>query len=93
MRNYLRHIDHLMLATALAITSFGLWIIHNATRDDIPGNPTYYYDRQLAYAVVGTIGMLLIAAIPPRLMRRVHPALYGFVLLSTAVVLVIGTRV
>jgi rod shape determining protein RodA len=93
MRNYLRHIDHLMLATALAITSFGLWIIHNATRDDIPGNPTYYYDRQLAYAVVGTIGMLLIAAIPPRLMRRVHPALYGFVLLSTAVVLVIGTSV
>jgi rod shape determining protein RodA len=93
MRNYLRHIDHLMLATALAITSFGLWIIHNATRDDIPGNPTYYYDRQLAYAVVGTIGMLLIAAIPPRLMRRVHPALYVFVLLSTAVVLVIGTSV
>jgi rod shape determining protein RodA len=82
-----------MLATALAITSFGLWIIHNATRDDIPGNPTYYYDRQLAYAVVGTIGMLLIAAIPPRLMRRVHPALYVFVLLSTAVVLVIGTSV
>ncbi len=78
MRNYLRHIDHLMLATALAITSFGLWIIHNATRDDIVGNPNYYYDRQLAYAVVGTIGMLLIAAIPPRLMRRVHPALYLF---------------
>jgi rod shape determining protein RodA len=93
MRNYLRHIDHLMLATALAITSFGLWIIHNATRDDVPGNPTYYYDRQLAYAVVGTIGMLLIAAIPPRLMRRIHPALYAFVLISTAVVLVIGTSV
>jgi rod shape determining protein RodA len=93
MRNYLRHIDHLMLATALAITSFGLWIIHNATRDDIPGDPTYYYNRQLGYAVVGTIGMLLIAALPPRLMRRFHPLLYLFVLLSTTVVLVIGTSV
>jgi rod shape determining protein RodA len=93
MRNYLRHIDHLMLATALAITSFGLWIIHNATRDDIPGDPTYYYNRQLGYAVVGTIGMLLIAALPPRLMRRVHPLLYVFVLLSTTVVLVVGTSV
>jgi rod shape determining protein RodA len=93
MRNYLRHIDHLMLATALALTSFGLWIIHNATRDDVPGNPTYYYNRQLGYAVVGTIGMLVIAALPPRLMRRVHPLLYVFVLLSTAVVLVVGTSV
>jgi rod shape determining protein RodA len=93
IRNYLRHIDHLMLATALAITSFGLWIIHNATRDDIPGDPTYYYDRQLAYAVVGTIGMLLIAAVPPRLMRRIHPFMYVFVLASTAVVLVAGTSV
>jgi rod shape determining protein RodA len=93
MRNYLKHMDHLMLATALAITSFGLWIIHNATRADVPGNPTYYYNRQLGYAVVGTIGMLLIAAVPPRLLRRIHPLLYVFVLLSTAVVLVIGTSV
>ncbi len=93
MRNYLRHIDHLMLATALAITSFGLWIIHNATRDDIPGNPTYYYDRQLAYAIVGTIGMLLIAAVPPRVFRRIHPWLYLAVVLSTGLVLVIGTSV
>ena len=93
MRNYLKHIDHLMLATALAITSFGLWIIHNATRNDITGNPTYYYNRQLGYAVVGTIGMLLIAALPPRLMRRFHPLLYVFVLLSTVAVLVIGTSV
>ena len=83
MRNYLRHLDHMMLATALAITAFGLWIIHNATRDDVPGDPSYYYNRQLAYAVVGMTGMLLIAAIPPRLMRRIHPLLYLFVLAST----------
>ncbi|MDX6534473.1 MAG: rod shape determining protein RodA [Gaiellales bacterium] len=93
MRYYLRHLDHLMLATTLAITSFGLWVIHNATRDDVPGNPTYYYDRQFAYAVVGVIGMLIVAAIPPRLMRRVHPLLYLFVLGTLAVVLVIGVSV
>jgi rod shape determining protein RodA len=93
MRTYLRHLDYMMLATALAIVAFGLWIIKNATRDDVPGDPSYYYNRQVAYAVVGITGMFLIAAIPPRLLRRIHPVLYLFVVLSTAVVLAIGTSV
>src|SRR5438477_47491 len=43
--------------------------------------------------VVGIIGMIAISMVPPRVMRRVHPLLYLFVLGSTAVVLVIGTSV
>ena len=93
MRTYLRHLDYMMLATALAITSYGLWILRNATRNDIPGDPTYYYNRQLAYAVVGVVGMLLISLVPPRLLRRINPLLYLFVVLTTMVVLVIGTSV
>ena len=93
MRTYLRHLDYMMLATALAITTYGLWILRNATRNDIPGDPTYYYNRQLAYAVVGVAGMLLISLVPPRLLRRINPLLYLFVVLSTMVVLVIGTSV
>jgi Bacterial cell division membrane protein len=93
MRTYLRHLDYMMLATALAITTYGLWILRNATRNDIPGDPTYYYNRQLAYAVVGVAGMLLISLVPPRFLRRINPLLYLFVVLSTMVVLVIGTSV
>jgi rod shape determining protein RodA len=93
MRYYLKHLDFMLMATALAITSYGLWILRNATRADVPGDPTYYYNRQLAYAAVGVAGMLVISTLPPRLFRRVHPLLYLFVLLSTAVVLVIGTSV
>jgi rod shape determining protein RodA len=93
MRYYLRHLDHLMLATALAISSFGLWIIHNATRDDILANPTYFFDRQLAYVCVGTVGMLVLAAVPTRTFRRAAPFLYAFVLLSLVAVLVIGQNV
>ena len=69
MRHYLRHLDHLMLATAIAISAFGLWIIENATANDIPGNPRYYFNRELAYVVVGTAGMLILAAIPPSVFR------------------------
>ncbi len=93
MRHYLRHLDHLMLATTLAISSFGLWIIENATRNDVPGRPTYYFDRELGYVVVGTIGMLVLAAVPPRVFRRVGWWVYGFVLLANVAVLAIGSSV
>jgi rod shape determining protein RodA len=82
-----------MLATALAISSFGLWIIHNATRDDIVGNPTYFFDRQVAYVCAGTVGMLIVAALPTRIFRGAAPYLYGFVLLTLIAVLLIGQNV
>ena len=93
MRHYLRHLDHLMLATAVAISAFGLWIIENATANDIPGNPRYYFNRELAYVVAGTAGMLILAAIPPSVFRRYQWWLYGFVLATTAAVLAVGSTV
>jgi rod shape determining protein RodA len=89
MTHYLRHLDYLMLATALSISAFGLWIMQSATKN-YAGN---LYGHQLLYVAAGTVGMLVIAAIPPALMRRVRWPLYGFVLLTTAAVLVAGTSV
>jgi rod shape determining protein RodA len=89
MNAYFRHLDYLMLATVLSITAFGLWILKNATRTD-PGN---LYGHQVVYVGVGVVGMMAVAAVPPRLMRRLLLPLYGFVLASTAAVLAIGTTV
>jgi rod shape determining protein RodA len=89
MNAYFRHLDYLMLATVLSITAFGLWILKNATRTD-PGN---LYGHQVVYVAVGLVGMVIVSAIPPRLMRRALIPLYGFVLASTAAVLVVGTTV
>ena len=89
MTHYLRHLDYLMLATALSISAFGLWIMQSATKH-YAGN---LYGHQLLYVIAGTVGMLAVAAIPPALMRRVRWPLYAFVLLTTAAVLVAGTTV
>ncbi len=89
MNHYLRHLDYLMLATALSISAFGLWIMQTVSRH-YAGN---LYGHQVLYVVVGTVGMLAVAAVPPTLMRRVRWALYAFVLLSTAVVLAAGTSI
>ena len=50
MRAYLRHLDYMLLATAAAISTYGLWIIRNATRTDVAGNPSYYYSRKIKNA-------------------------------------------
>jgi rod shape determining protein RodA len=89
MRAYVRHFDYLMLATVLSISAFGLWVVRNATRTD-PGN---LFGHQVVYVGVGLVGLMIVAAIPPRIMRRMLWPLYGFVLLSTTVVLAIGTTV
>jgi rod shape determining protein RodA len=93
MPRFVRRLDLLMIATALAISAFGLWIIRNATRHDVTGQPTYYYDRQFVYVVVGVIAMLVIALIPPRVMRKYHWLLYAFVLGATLGVFAIGSSV
>ena len=73
MTHYLRHLDYLMLATVLSISAFGLWIMQTATAN-YAGN---LYGHQLLYVVVGTVGMLAIAAVPPALMRRARWPLYA----------------
>ena len=78
-----------MLATALSISAFGLWIMQSATKN-YAGN---LYGHQLMYVAAGTVGMLAVAAVPPALMRRVRWPLYAFVLLSTAAVLAVGTSI
>jgi rod shape determining protein RodA len=89
MTHYVRHLDYLMLATALSISAFGLWIMQSATKN-YAGN---LYGHQLLYVAAGAVGMLVIAAIPPAFMRRMRWPLYGFVLLTTAAVLVAGTSI
>ncbi|HEY3765466.1 MAG TPA: rod shape-determining protein RodA [Gaiellales bacterium] len=89
MTHYLRHLDYLMLATVLSISAFGLWILQTATKQ-YAGN---LYGHQLVYVVVGVVGMMIVAAVPPALMRRFRWPLYAFVLLSTAAVLAAGTSV
>jgi rod shape determining protein RodA len=87
--HYLRHLDYLMLATVLSISAFGLWIMRTVSKQ-YAGN---LYGHQLLYVAVGAAGMLIVAALPPTLMRRLRWPLYGFALLTTAGVLVAGTSV
>ncbi len=87
--NYFRHLDYVMLAATASICAFGLWIMKTATK----GDPGSLYSKQLMYMVVGWVLLLLIAAIPTGLLRRLSWPLYVFVILTCGVVLVLGTTI
>src|SRR6266545_1831111 len=52
-------IDPLMLLATIGLIAASIYIVANATQDDIPGDPNYYAYRQGAYAGVGFVLMLL----------------------------------
>jgi rod shape determining protein RodA len=89
MERYFRHVDYVMLATAASICAYGLWVLRNATA----GDPGALYSHQLMYMIVGWIFLFAIAAIPTTLMRRLSWPLYAFVIVTTGIVLVLGTTV
>ena len=59
-----------------------------ATRDDIPGDPLYYFERQVVYGVVGLVLMYGVSRLDYSRLRELKYALYG--LLIGSIVLVFG---
>jgi rod shape determining protein RodA len=60
------------------------------TRYDIPGRPSYFFDRQVAYAIAGGVLMLVTLVIDPDVYRRYWRVIFGGTVGLIAVVLVIG---
>jgi rod shape determining protein RodA len=87
----LARLDWVMLAAVAAIVLYGLWGIDGITRNDVPGSPNYYLYRQVAFVVVGLIGLVLATLIDPEIYRRFKGQLYVGTLLLFAVVFMAGT--
>ena len=48
-----RSLDWLLLAGVAGLVGIGLWGIAGVTKFDVPGNPSYYLDKQMLYAAAG----------------------------------------
>lgn len=90
-RDYLRHLDYLLLAATLGLIGYGATMIYFATRHDLTAQPTYYLRQQLVFGAVGLVVMLAISLIDYEVYRRWQWALYGFAVLSIAAVYAFGT--
>jgi len=86
----LRHVDLLLVVAPILLAAIGAVMVYSATRLGT-AEPRYYLDRQIAYAVVGIVVMIVVAAIDYRRYEEWGYVLYGLAVLALAAVFVIGS--
>src|SRR5438094_155079 len=73
----LRRVDWLLMLAVCALVGVGLWAIAGITRDDIPGDPSYYVVRQGVFAALGAVGFFVALLVEPDVYRRYWKTIYG----------------
>ena len=85
-------LDWLLLGAVAGLVAYGLWVIAGVTRDDMPGNESYYVVRQAAYAAIGAVGLVATALLNPALYRRFWLPLYWVTIALIVIVFVAGPQ-
>ncbi|HEY7003092.1 MAG TPA: rod shape-determining protein RodA [Gaiellaceae bacterium] len=90
---FLRNLDYLLIAAVAGVIAYGIWVLTAVTRNDVPGDATYYVSRQEVYIVVGAILAAVVTAIDPEHYRRFANVLYGATIFLLILVLVVGSSI
>src|SRR2546423_3618079 len=83
-------VDWLLLLATLGLIICSLVTIGDATRDDVPGSPHYYLDRQLLFAGIGLVLMFAISRVDYSRLRELKYGLYVTMIASIVLVLMLG---
>jgi rod shape determining protein RodA len=89
-RDYLRHLDYLLLAATLGLIAYGVTMIYFATRNDVPGQPLAFVRQQLIAVVVGIVVAVAISVLDYEIYRRFQWAMYAFAVFIVVAVLPLG---
>jgi rod shape determining protein RodA len=84
-------LDWVMLLAVGGIVAFGLWVISGITRDDVPGDATYYVYRQFVFVAIGVLALAVATFVDPDVYRRFHRHIYLGTLFLFAIVFLAGT--
>ena len=84
-------IDPLLFIAAVGLIACSVYVVGNATQDDIAGNPNYYLVRQAAYGAVGIVFMIVLARIDYSRFREWRWGIYGTMLALIFLVLAVGS--
>lgn len=93
LRSAVVGMDWVLLGAVAVITAFSLFVIGNATENDIPGDPRYFVDRQILFVALGTISMVVAMRLNLEWLSRWAWGLWGGLLGLLAVVFVVGDAV
>jgi rod shape determining protein RodA len=79
-REWRLRLDPLLLLASLGLVALSLISLRGATQNDIPGDPSYYVQRQAIYAGIGVVLMYAVSRIDYSRLRELRYAVYGLLL-------------
>jgi len=89
-RTFALRFDPVLLLGVLGLLVCSLVTIAGSTKDDIPGSPHYYVERQSVFFAVGLVLMLALTRLDYSRLRELKYPIYGFLVVSILVVLGLG---
>jgi rod shape determining protein RodA len=84
-------LDPWLLLASIGVIACSLITIKGATGTTVPGAPLYYFERQLAYAVVGLVVCFALMRFDYSRLREFKLGIYGTLIALNVIVLVIGS--
>jgi rod shape determining protein RodA len=85
-----RNFDFVLLGVTLVLIIFGVLMIRSATLGAVDTDLISRVPRQIQYAAVGLVILLITAAIDYRLLGALQPYIYGFLVFVLGLVAVLG---
>ena len=83
--------DPILLLAVVGLCVGSLITIAGATADDIPGQPRYYFDRQLMFFIVGLVVALVLSRIDYSRLREIKYGVYGVLIAMIIAVQFLGS--
>jgi rod shape determining protein RodA len=86
----LRHLDPVLIGTALALAVFGLFMVYSASHQGLATlgeDPGFYLKKQIAFVMLGLIAMLITASFDYRLVKVYAGIAFGGVVFLLLLVL------
>jgi rod shape determining protein RodA len=82
--------DPLLALAVVGLLACSIVVLATATRDDIPGSPSYYVIRQSVYAIVGLVLMVALTRTDYSRLREMRYGLYATMIGLIALVIAFG---
>jgi rod shape determining protein RodA len=82
----LRHVDYVLLAVTAGLIGYGMWVLKSVTRDDVPGDPSYFVTRQGINVALGAIAFTAVVAVNPDFWRRSRRPIYAVLIVLLVIV-------
>lgn len=85
-----RSVDVWLILAVFALSAMSLFVLSEATRQAVPGQPLYFVKHQIEAIIAGVIVMIALMNIPIEKWREWRRPIYGLALVALMVVLVHG---